>query len=294
VHNQRKATVLALVAVALWSTVATAFKLSLRQLDPFQLLAYASLFATLVLVLGAGLLGRLPQLWPCFRARPQHFVLLGLLNPFGYYLILFRAYDLLPAQQAQSINYTWAITLGLLSAPFLKRPYGLRDGLGALLGYAGVLVIATRGDLATLAFDSPTGVALALFSTLVWAAYWIINTRLSADPLTGLCLCFLCSLPFTLAACALFSRLAPVSVPGLAGAAYVGLFEMGITFVVWLTALKAADNIARISNLIFLSPFLSLIPIALILGEPVVPATVAGLGCIIAGTLVQQTARAQR
>lgn len=282
---------MALVAVGLWSTVATAFKLSLRYLDPFQLLAYASMFATLVLVLGVWMRGQLAELWPHFRQQPQLFMLLGLLNPFIYYLVLFQAYDLLPAQQAQSINYTWAITLGLLSIPFLHRPYGLRDGLGALLGYSGVVIIATRGDLLSLNLDSPPGVALALLSTLIWAMYWILNTRMEADPLPGLSLCFLCGLPFTMAACAVFSGLAPLTTPGLLGAAYVGLFEMGITYVIWLMALKAAPNIARISNLIFLSPFLSLILISTVLDEAIVPATLAGLALVLTGTLVQQLRR---
>lgn len=287
-QNQRRATLLALVAVALWSTVATAFKLSLRHLDALQLVTYATLFATLVLVLGVGIQRRLNELWPLFWNQPQLFLLLGLLNPFIYYLILFHAYDLLPAQQAQSINYTWAITLGLLSIPFLNKPYGARDGLGALLGYAGVLIIATRGDLLSLNLDSPLGVSLALLSTLIWATYWILNTKMEADPLLGLSICFLCSLPFTLAACAVFSSLGPVPVSGLLGAAYVGLFEMGITFVIWLAALKTAANIARISNLIFLSPFLSLILISVMLDETILPATLAGLALILAGTLVQQ------
>lgn len=287
-QNQRRATILALVAVGLWSTVATAFKLSLRHLDPLQLVAYATLFATLVLILGVSMQRRLNELWPRFRHQPQLFLLLGLLNPFIYYLILFQAYDLLPAQQAQSINYTWAITLGLLSIPFLKRPYGRRDGLGALLGYAGVLIIATRGDLLSLNLDSPLGVALALLSTLIWATYWILNTQMEADPLLGLSICFLCGLPFTLVACAVVSGLGPVNVSGLLGAAYVGLFEMGITFVIWLAALKTAVNIARISNLIFLSPFLSLILISVVLDETIVPATFAGLVLILTGTLVQQ------
>lgn len=287
-QNQRKATVLALVAVGLWSTVAVAFKLSLRHLAPLQLVAYATLFATLVLVFRVGTQRRLNELWPRFRQQPQLFLLLGLLNPFIYYLILFQAYDLLPAQQAQTINYTWAITLGLLSIPFLNRPYGRRDGLGALLGYAGVVIIATRGDVLSLNIDSPIGVALALLSTLVWAAYWILNTRMDADPLLGLSICFLCGLPFTLGACAVFSEIGTVNLYGLLGAAYVGLFEMGITFVIWLVALKTAANIARISNLIFLSPFLSLVLISIVLDETIVPATFVGLALILSGTLVQQ------
>lgn len=287
-QNQRKATLLALGAVGLWSTVAVAFKLSLHHLDPFQLVAYSTLFSTLVLVLGVSIKRGWYELWCHFRHQPLLFFLMGILNPFIYYLVLFQAYDLLPAQQAQSINYTWAITLGLLSIPFLKKPYETRDGLGAVLGYAGVLIIATRGNLLSLNFDSLPGVSLALLSTLIWSMYWILNTRMKVDPLVGLCVCFLCGLPFTLVACAVFSNLSLINTSGLVGAAYVGLFEMSITFLIWLTALKAARNIAMISNLIFLSPFLSLALISTALNETIVPATVAGLALILIGTLVQQ------
>jgi len=287
-HDQRKSTLLALMAVGLWSTVATAFKLSLRQMDPLQLVAYASLFATLVLLASLALQRRLDVLWSSFRRQPALYMVLGCLNPLLYYIVLFKAYDLLPAQQAQSINYTWAITLGLLSVPFLRRQYTARDALAALIGYAGVLVIATRGDLMALEFDSPAGVALALFSTVVWAAFWIIHSRMIVEPLTGLCLSFLCGLPFTFLACAVYSSLVPVSPAGLLGAAYIGMFEMGITYVIWLTALKAAANVAKISNLIFLSPFLSLVPISLILDETIVPATLFGLALVVTGTFVQQ------
>lgn len=289
--DQRRATWLALMAVALWSTVATAFKLSLQYLSPAALLAWASLFSSAVLLGWLALRGRLRELIPEFRDTPWRYLGLGLLNPLVYYLVLFEAYDRLPAQQAQTINYTWAITLGLMSIVFLKRPYGWRDGLAALLGYAGVLVIATRGDLAGLAFDSPSGVALALLSTLIWAGYWILNTRMTVEPVLGLALCFLCSLPLTWLYAGYTGALWNGQWQALAGAAYVGLFEMGVTFVLWLAALRAAENIARVSNLIFLSPFLSLVLIHWVLGEALAAATFIGLGMILLGTFVQQYRR---
>jgi EamA domain-containing membrane protein RarD len=49
--NQKKAYLCGLAAVCLWSTVATAFKLSLRHLGPEPLLFYASLTSVLVLAL---------------------------------------------------------------------------------------------------------------------------------------------------------------------------------------------------------------------------------------------------
>lgn len=64
-----------------------------------------------------------------------------------------------------------------------------------MLGYLGVIVIATKGDVLALEFDSPLGVGLALFSTLLWAGYWILNTKNKADPILGLLLGFLVALP---------------------------------------------------------------------------------------------------
>ena len=42
----------------------------------------------------------------------QQSLLPGLLNPCLYYLVLFKAYELLPAQQAQALNYSWACWAG--------------------------------------------------------------------------------------------------------------------------------------------------------------------------------------
>ncbi|MBF4275299.1 EamA family transporter, partial [Vibrio anguillarum] len=68
-------------------------------------------------------------------------------------------------------------------------------------------------------------------------------------------------------------------------------FEMGITFVLWLSALKLTQNTARISNLIFASPFISLILLATIIGEAIHPTTLIGLIFIMLGLLVQQMKR---
>jgi drug/metabolite transporter (DMT)-like permease len=286
--DNRRALLLGLAAVLLWSTVATAFKLTLRYLDVYQMLLYASISSALVLLLMVAIRGHLKDLVSLFKHDPRHFLLAALLNPCAYYLILFSAYDRLPAQQAQAINYTWAITLALMAVPLLGQSLRWRDVLAALMGYSGVLVIATRGDVLSLRFDSSTGVALALLSTLVWAYYWIINTRLQQDAVTGMCLKFLLSVPVCLVLCLMFSSLGPLPWQGLLGAGYIGLFEMGITFVLWSAALMSASRVARVSNLIFLAPLLSLIFIQSILGEPIVAATLVGLALIIPGALIQQ------
>ncbi|GAA5218121.1 DMT family transporter [Corallincola platygyrae] len=291
VPQPRKAVLFALLAVLLWSTVATAFKLTLEHLSPVQLVWLASLVSTLFLAVVVVAKGKLKVLPSLFKTQPLLFLALGAINPFAYYWVLFEAYDRLPAQQAQTLNYTWAITLTLLSVPLLKHRVTRAQWLGAGLGYLGAVVIATQGRLLSLQFDSTLGVILALSSTLLWATYWILNTKQSQDPVASLLVCFLIGTPL----CGLLAwsqgDLWPANWQGWLGATYIGLFEMGVTFIVWLTALRLTDSAARVGNLIFLSPFLSLVFVYLFLGETIHPATYIGLSLIVIGVLAQQGGR---
>lgn len=285
--NERKALLFGLSAVLAWSTVATAFKLALRHLDHFQLLFLANVFSLVALGLVLAVQGRFGLVAAATRRQLLLSLGLGLLNPFFYYLVLFKAYSLLPAQVAQPINYTWALTLSWLAVPLLGQRLRLRDALAAVVCYAGVFVISTGGNLAGWGQADPLGVGLALFSTIIWALYWIGNTRSDLDPVAGLFLGFLCALPFVTAATALFSDFR-WDTGGWLGGAYVGAVEMGFTFVLWLTALRLTRRTARVANLIFLAPFLSLVFINFVLKEKVAPATLLGLVLIVGGLLLQE------
>ncbi len=199
--NERRALGFAVSAVLLWSTVATAFKLTLAEFTPIQMLTVASIVSTLALIAICYYQGKLATILPTLTANPWYFFLLGLINPFAYYVILFKAYDLLPASQAQAINYSWAITLTMMAAVFLGQKIRKQDWLACTLSYFGVIVIATRGNLLALEFESPLGVGLALLSTLLWAGYWILNTKSKADPVVGVLLGFLIATPFAIALC---------------------------------------------------------------------------------------------
>ena len=213
---------------------------------------------------------------------------LGLINPFLYYLVLFKAYDLLPAQEAQAINYTWALMLAFLSVIFLKQKLTLKDILAGIICYFGVLIISTKGEPFSLNFSNIDGVLLALLSTVLWSMYWIINTKQKADPIVGLFSNFLVSLPIIIIYFLITQPLVLPDIKGILAASYVGLFEMGITFFFWLKAMQSATSTAKIANLIFISPFISLIFIYFIVGEQIYISTILGLTTIILGLILQQ------
>ncbi|MCL1985618.1 MAG: DMT family transporter [Betaproteobacteria bacterium] len=282
-------TILAASAILLWSTVATAFKLALARLDPYQLLLIAAWTSFIAL----GVVQKSSGGFAFLRELPGRKLLdcamWGLLNPLAYYLLLFQAYTRLPAQVALSVNYSWVIMLALLSGPFLGQCLTARDIVALCVSYGGVLIIATGGDIGSLAEGTLTGVLFALASTLAWAGYWIAGAKNTLPPSAALFLHFAFGLPWVTLACILFSSLPAFSIAVLP-AVYVGLFEMSLTFLLWMNALRRTSSAARTGGLAFFSPFLSLCWIALVLGEDIARATVVGLCCIIGGALLQRRA----
>ncbi len=291
--GQKKAMLLGLATVLLWSTAAAAFKYSLQYLSPIALMFWASTFSIAVLALWLGIRGELLGALRIGGREAALSLVFGLLNPCLYYLLLFAAYDRLPAQEAMAINYTWALTLTYLAVPFLGHRLRRIDAVAGLVCYAGVFVIATRGDVLGFGLSEGPGVVLALLSTVVWAFYWIFNTRDTREPVAGLLLNFLFAWPVLLALFVLTGQGWP-QWQGLAGALWVGAFEMGIAFVLWLMAMKQASNTSRLSNLIFLAPPLSLLFISLVVGESIQGSTLAGLSLILAGLYLQRRGASQQ
>lgn len=288
----RKAALLALGCVLMWSTVASAFKLTLSLITPLQMLWLAVATSCGILIIAAAMQGKLSLARDYLRESPGYFMLLSALNPTAYYLILFAAYDMLPAQQAQALNYTWAVVLSILAVPFLGQRFTVMNGISVLIAYTGVLVIATQGDLLALDFQNPLGVALGAGSSIFFASYWILNTRKPRDAVASLLLCFSLSLPILTVLMIWQDGFNAIPWPAIGGGIYIGTFEMGFAFLLWMNALRLSTNTAQLSNLVYLSPPISLILLAAIVGEPVMISTVIGLVLIIGGVIIGQFKRA--
>ena len=268
--------------------MATAFKWSLNYTTPLQLIALASVVSWLFFLVALGITGELKILKSTSSGEITRSLLFGLLNPGIYYLVLFEAYDRLPAQDAMAINYTWGLTLPLISALFTRQwPSGRALAL-ALLSYLGILVIATDGRLMALEFEHPMGVGLALLSTVLWGLAWSLNSLQKLEAIPALFMNFTAAIPVLWIVMWLDGSMASLTWQSLAAGVYVGLFEMGIAFLLWLNALRMTQNTLQLSSLIFLAPVISLLLITTVLGEAISVATLIGLGLILVGLAAQQ------
>lgn len=284
--DQTKAYLLAFSAVLCWSAASSAFKLSLRYLSVIELLFFSSCTACLVLLLII-LLKRKFHIIRSYGLRDYRQALfLGLLNPFFYYLILLKAYSLLPGQIAQPLNFIWPIMIVLFSIPMLKQKIRFQSLLAILISFGGVVVISTRGNFHRMQVDDPRGVFLALFSSIIWALFFVISTGDKRDTECQLFFSFLFGSVF--AALLYLPQISQPHIYGILGAIYVGVFEMGVAFVLWIKALKLSRTTAQVSNLVYLTPFLALIILRILVGEVILPSTVIGIILVITGIVYQR------
>jgi drug/metabolite transporter (DMT)-like permease len=283
----------AILSVLLWSTQATAFKLTLRYTNQFGLLVLSSSTSLIVYLIWLIATNKFTDQVKNFKGNAKSLIL-GFLNPFLYYIVLFTAYSLLKAQEALVLNYLWPIVLTILSSVLLKKPLTPVKLIALFLSFSGAFITITQGNIKNLSFKNPLGVTLALLSTVIWALYWLLNMTDKRETETKLFYNFLFGnlylLIFTL-----ILRPVKISSPiALLGGIYVGLFEMGITFLLWLKALSTIKDTARVSNLIYFAPFLSLLFISLVLKEKIYTSTIIGLVLIISGVLLQEYLHTKR
>ncbi len=279
------------LAVLFWSTVATSFKLALREYDFIQLIFYVSAVTVVLLFFVLVAQRKTHLIFKQTKREWLYSLLMGAFNPLLYYLVLFKAYSLLPAQVAQPLNMIWPITLALLSVPLLKQKISWISFVALLISFIGVFFISSQGGFDGFRNTNPLGVVLAVGSSILWSLYWIFNVKDTRDQVVKLFLNFAIGMVYLVPVVALFSSFKVHWGEAFIATIYSGIFEVGITYVLWLKAMNLTSSNAKIGNLVFFAPFLSLVFIHLILKENIYFTTFIGLIFIVSGVLVQQLDR---
>jgi drug/metabolite transporter (DMT)-like permease len=287
-NKTKQSYIYASLAILFWSTVPTAFKLGLAELGILPLLTIASITSASVLFIVILAQNKTYLIRKSSQKEILSSATLGLINPFLYYIILLKAYQLLPAQVAQPLNMVWPIILVFLSVPLLGQKIEKKSFLALFISFTGVYIISSQGKLFEPIQSNLAGVLLATGSSIFWAFYFILNVKDKRDEAVTLFLNFLFGSAYLVIALFITGEWqVSIGFRGAAAAVYIGLFEMGITFLFWLKALQMASTTDKVSNLVYFAPFISLIFVHFILHEPVYYTTPAGLLLIIAGIFIQ-------
>ena len=271
------------IAILLWSTIATISKLLLGSMDSMQVLAVSSLFAFLFLLILNIIKGNLKELK---KLKPVDLLIIagiGILGIFGYNLFLYLGMERMDGGTAFIINYLWPLATVIFACILLKERFTVRKLLAILLSFGGVIAVTTGG---TPGKDQVVGAIFCICAALVYGLFSILNKKRNYNNYISMMLYYFVA--FLVAAVYLLIRQTPIALdlPQTLGLLWNGVFTYAIAYTLWAEALAGGDT-AKISNLAYATPFISLIWTTLILKEPFNPFSLLGLLLIVGGILIQ-------
>jgi drug/metabolite transporter (DMT)-like permease len=231
------ATGVGFIAILLWALLAY-FTAESGQVPPFQLTAMS--FGI------GGLAGALtwvvrPQGIAALR-QPAKVWALGIVGLFGYHFLYFTALRNAPTVDASLICYLWPLLIVLMSALGPGERLGLHHVAGALMGFAGAVLIVTRGQGIALNPDYAFGYGIAFLAAFFWSSYSVLSRRfreVPTDVVTGFCL--VTAILATIAHLMLEETIWPQGMGQWLAVVGLGIGPVGLAFFVWDIGVKHGD-----------------------------------------------------
>jgi len=277
------------ITILLWGTVATVGKLLLTTLDNYQVLFYVMLSSLIAVFILSALMGKIKIIKKYKRKDYVIFFLLGVAGTFMYSFLFYLGLNYSSAQEAFVVNYTWPIWVIILAAIFLKEKITFKKIIAIILSFVGVLVIVSQGNL-SINHQNLFGNMIMLLGAFFYGLFSVLGKKYKYETTTSMTFYFLAGTILSFIAMLIFSEFTlPTSIEFL-GFIWLGGVATGVAYLFWFLALKHGDT-GIMANLVFLTPFVSLVFIAIFLKEKILPSSLIGLVLIISGVLIQSIYR---
>lgn len=274
------------LCILLWASIPVATKKMLVELDNLQILLYSTILSTLVLGVLLIAQGKVKELRKYGKMEYGVMHALGFLGNYLYYVLLYGALSMTTASEGFILAYTWPILVLVLAFVILKEQVTLRKIIGVCISFIGIIVITTKGNLIQLNLTSAVGDAMALSAAFVFALFSIMGKKYNFDKTISVFIYFFAALVFIVPTVLIFSDFVVPSSNIMPWILYNGIFVNGISYIFWFKALENGKT-HIISNMLYLTPFVSLIYIFLFLKEEILMSSIVGLMFIVLGILSQ-------
>lgn len=276
---------MALITVAMWSTLAPAAKLVMTDLPNLEMLCITAGFAFLFLLIYNGIRGKLSLLMKMPGKTILKMAGLGFLGLFLYSALYYYGIDQLTSSEACILNYLWPMMTVVFSGILLHEPMTPKKIFSMLLSFLGIVILSLGGDHGT--GNTFLGIAACIIAAACYGLFSVLNKKEDMDQELTMMVIWL-----TTSLCAFLLSLFGthwVPVHGLSwlGLIWIGVFLNAIAYLLWALAINGTDSTASIANLAYLVPLLSMVISILFLHEPLRLRVVASLILIVGGILLQ-------
>jgi drug/metabolite transporter (DMT)-like permease len=269
-----------------WGLIPVVTKHILVELNNLQMLFYSTIFSCIVMG-GIVLFQKKASLLATYAIHDYAKIgVLGFLGTYVYYVLLYGALALTSASEGFILAYTWPMLVIMLAFPLLKERLTVKKLCSIFISFLGIVVIVTHGRIFALSFTSLQGDMLALGGAGVFALFSVLGKKYYYDQVVSVFIYFVTALVFITPTLFLFSSLKMPSFHVWLWLLLNGFVVNGVSYIFWFKALEYGDT-SVISNALYVTPFLSLVYIALFLGEQILISSIVGLVIIVVGIILQ-------
>ena len=273
------------ISILFWSSLATVSKLLLGSMNSYKVLCISAFFAAVTLLVVNIFTKRLGIL-KSYKLKDYLIItLIGLPGTFFYYVFLYLGTDRMLASQAFIINYLWPIMSVVFACLLLKEKFTIRKIIAIGMSFLGVVTVA-GGELAHFNMQTLFGIMLCICAAVSYGLFTALNQKWHYDKYISMMLSFISAFVLSLVINLAMGTNMTINLFEGVGLAWNGFSVMAIATVTWALALDSGKT-AKVSNLAYITPFLSLVWTALFLKEPINPWAVLGLIIIVLGIFVQ-------
>ena len=292
-NNTAKSVFFLGLCILSWGLIPVVTKYILIELNNLQMLFYSTIFSCTVMG-GIVLFQKKTSVLATYSIYDYAKVgVLGFLGTYLYYVLLYGALALTSASEGFILAYTWPMLVIILAFPLLREKLTIKKLCSIFISFLGIMVIVTHGSIFTLSFTSLQGDILALGGACVFALFSVLGKKYQYDQVVSVFIYFVTALVFITPTLLLFSSLKMPSFHVWLWLLLNGFLVNGVSYIFWFKALEYGDT-SVISNALYLTPFLSLVYIALFLGEQILLSSVVGLVIIVVGIVLQSVNLHQR
>ena len=283
----RKSYLYASITVLIWATLATVVKIILYDIPNFEALTISSVFAFVFLLIMNIINGSVKEL-KHYRLKDYLMMSgLGFLGLFLYSALYYYGISALSSQEACILNYLWPLMIVVFACILLKEKLTARKLIAMGMSFAGIVVLTVGTGGAASSGNRLWGIVACVTAAVCYGLFSVLNKKHSLNQNITMMWIWLtvsvCSLVFGL----IFEKWQPIVGVQWLGLGWLGVVVNAVAYLLWAIALKNAEDSAKVANLAYLVPFLSIVLSSVVLKEQITVNMVIAVVLIVGGILLQ-------
>ena len=283
----RKSYLYASITVLIWATLATVVKIILSDIPNFEALTISSVFAFVFLLIMNIVNGSFKEL-KHYRLKDYLMMSgLGFLGLFLYSALYYYGISALSSQEACILNYLWPLMIVVFACILLKEKLTARKLIAMGMSFAGIVVLTVGTGGAASSGNRLWGIVACVTAAVCYGLFSVLNKKHSLNQNITMMWIWLTVSVCSLVSGMIFEKWQPIVGIQWLGLGWLGVVVNAVAYLLWAIALKNAEDSAKVANLAYLVPFLSIVLSSVVLKERITVNMVIAVVLIVGGILLQ-------